>query len=115
MARSTPTTQNITDDGLTAAMAAPNSDGDVADCGGGTFATVLNGSGSPITVTVQTPGTSHGLAIADRVMTIAAGASRDIPLKSYYKQPADAVTGPGQCLIDYSAVASVTRAIKKLV
>lgn len=115
MARSTPTTQNITDDGLTATMAAPNSDGDIADCGAGVFATILNGSGAPITVTLITPGTSHGLAIADRTTSIAAGASKDVPLKGYYKQPADAVTGPGQCLIDYSAVASVTRAIKKLV
>lgn len=115
MARSTPATQSIPDDGLAAVMTAPNADGDIADCGSGEFATIENGSGVSITVTVVTPSAPYGLALADRAITIAAGVTKDIPLKRYYKQPADAVTGPGQCLIDYSAVASVTRAIKKLV
>lgn len=115
MARSTPATQDVVADGLAAAMTAPNSDGDIADCGGGVYATITNGSGSPITVTLVTPGTSYGLAVADRVISIAAGATKDIPLPRYLKQPTDAVTGPGKALIDYSAVASVTRAIKRLV
>lgn len=114
MARSTPATQSIPDDGLAANMTAPNSDGDIADCGGGEFATIENGSGASITVTVVTPGEPYGLALADRAITIAAGATKDIPLKRYYRQPTDAVEGAGKCLINYSAVASVTRAIKKL-
>ena len=114
MARSTPPTQSIIADGLAPVMNAPNVDGDIAECGGGCFMTVLNGSGAPITVTVQTPDTFQGLAIADRVITVAAGASKDIPLPQYYRQPLDAVTGPGKALVDFSAVASVTRAVKKL-
>ena len=114
MARSTPPTQNVTADGLAATMNAPNSDGDIVDCGGGVYITVLNGSGASITVTLITPATSYGLAVADRTTTVAAGASKDIPLPRYLKQPLDAATGPGQALVDYSAVASVTRAVKKL-
>lgn len=115
MARSTPATQDVPADGLAAAMTAPNVDGDIVDAGGGIFITVLNGSGASINVTVQTPGTSFGLAVADRVIAVAAGASKDIPIPRYYRQASDAVTGPNQALVDYSAVASVTRAVKKLV
>ncbi|MFJ8966048.1 hypothetical protein ACIRG5_42330 [Lentzea sp. NPDC102401] len=114
MARSTPPTQSITADGLAANMTAPNADGDIAECGGGYFMTVDNGSGVSVTVTVQTPDTFQGLAIADRIVTVAAGATKDIPLPQYYRQPLDAVTGPGKALVDFSAVASVTRAVKKL-
>lgn len=114
MARSTPVTQTIPDEGLAATMTAPNADGDIADCGGGEFATVENGSGVSITVTLVTPGEPYGLAIADRAVTVAAGAVKDIPLKRYYRQPVDAAEGAGKCLINYSAVADVTRAIKKL-
>ena len=115
MTRSTPATQDITADGLAAAMTAPSADGDIVDGGGGIFITVLNGSGAPITVTLQTPATSYGLAVADRAVTVAAGASKDIPLPRYLRQDSDAVTGPNQVLVDYSAVASVTRAVKRLV
>lgn len=115
MARSTPATQSVTADGLAANMTAPSVDGDIADCGAGVYMTVNNGSGASITVTLQTPGTSYGLAIADRIITVAAGAVKDIPLPRYLRQEADAATGPGQALVDFSSVASVTRAVKKLV
>lgn len=115
MARSTPATQDITADGLAAAMTAPSVDGDIVDAGGGVFITVDNASGAPITVTLQTPSTSYGLAIADRAVTVAAGATKDIPVPRYLRQPSDAATGPNQALVDYSAVASVTRAVKRLV
>lgn len=114
MARSTPPTQSVIADGLAANMTAPNSDGDIAECGGGVWMTVNNGSGSPINVTLQTPGTFQDLAIADRVIAVAAGATKDIPLPSYLKQPAGASVGAGYALVDFSAVASVTRAVKKL-
>jgi hypothetical protein len=114
MARSTPATQDITADGLAAVMTAPNADGDIVDCGTGMFMTVANGSGASVTVTLQTPGTVHGLDIADRAITVAAGAAKDIPLPRYLRQPADATTGAGKALVDFSAVADVTRAVKRL-
>ena len=114
MARSTPTTQVVGRDGATTSMTAPSSDGDIID-GGAVWLTISNGGGAPITVTAQTPGTVAGLAIADSSITIAAGATKDYgPFPGVFVQPADAVTGPGKVLIDYSAITSVTRAVKKL-
>jgi len=39
---------------------------------GKTFLRVKNGSGAPITVTIETPGTVDGQALADLVITVAA-------------------------------------------
>lgn len=53
-----------------------------ASAGGDKFANtgkeyviVRNGSGSPVTLTVTTPATNDGLAIADRTIEVAAGAT----------------------------------------
>ncbi len=44
--------------------------------GAATFLHFKNGSGAPITVTVATPGTVDGLAIADPTAIVAAGGER---------------------------------------
>jgi|SRR5688572_3556787 len=115
MARATPATQNVTADGAVIALTAAVADGDIADGGDGVFLVVDNASGGSINVTLQTEATWRGLAVADRVIAVAAGARKHIPLPAYLRQPSDAVTGPGQVLVDYSAVTSVTRAVAKLV
>jgi hypothetical protein len=106
-------TQPVPLAGLALVHTAPTVDGDIVDVGRGTFLSVINGGGAPITVTVQTPGVVDGdLAVADRVVTVPIGTTpKQIPLtSSNYKQPVgDANTG--RALVDYSAVASVTRAV----
>jgi hypothetical protein len=67
---------------------------------------VKNGDSSAKTVTVQTPGTVDGLAVADLAVTIPAGEERFIgPFPpSVYNQPLDLV------LVDLSAITAVTLA-----
>lgn len=65
---------------------------------------VNNGSGSSINVTLVTPETVEGaLAVADRVVAVAAGAIREIPVPSRYNDPSTGLTS-----ITYSAVTTVT-------
>lgn len=114
MARASQTTQRITRAGLNVAMTAPSVDGDIIDAGQVALR-VLNGSGAPINVTVQTPGTdpASGAARQELVVAVAAAARIDIgPFPaSLFAQAADAAEGALRVLVDYSAVASVTRAV----
>jgi hypothetical protein len=107
------TTQLVTVAGLAPSMTGPTVDGDIVDAGNGTWLTVSNGSGSSINVTIQNPQTVEGLAVANRVIAVAAGATKDIPITPMFKQPTDAAVGPGRALVDYSAVTTVTRAVKR--
>lgn len=77
--------------------------GDKCATGAGVELLVKNGSGSSITVTMATPGTDDGLAIADRAIAVAAGAEGHIPVLDSYKDPSD-----GLAHITYSAVTTVT-------
>lgn len=115
MARTSVTTQVITRAGLNVNMAAPVADGDIIDTGNVELV-VNNGSGSPITVTIQTAYTYEGLELEDEVVTVPAGGTRSYgPFPSgLFAQASDAVVGASKVLVDYSAVTSVTRAVKKL-
>lgn len=57
--------------GVTPSLAAASGGGDKVPPGSRVH--VVNGSGSPIDVTIVTPGTVEGLAIADRVITVPDG------------------------------------------
>ncbi len=55
-----------------------------------TIIRAINGSGAPVTLTVVTPGTVDGLAIADRQIPIPAGADRYVRCPRLpYRDPAD--------------------------
>lgn len=111
MARTSVASQSIVRPGLTAALTAPTVDGDIVDAGDRCFLEVANGSGAPITVTAVTPGTQDGLAISDLIVSVPAAGNKRIgpfPARTF-AQASDAVVGAGRVLIDYSAVASVTR------
>lgn len=112
MARQSPAVQRITLPGLAPALTAPNSDGDILPAGQVAL-WVKNGAGAPITVTVQTPGTVAGLAIADATVSVPAAGERMLgPFPtSVFAQPADAGVGALGVLVDYSSVTSVTRAV----
>lgn len=85
---------------------AASAGGDTAPVGGGLRLHVVNGSASPITVTVVTPGTLGGLAIADAALSVPASGHGFIPLTAVYRDP---VTG--RAAITYSATATVSVAV----
>lgn len=109
MARSNPTAVTPDYDGAAVNPTQPNADGDIVDPG--TTLVVENGSGSSITVTVPSTATVYGLAVDDAGGPVAAGATASfrIPPLTVAGQPTDAAEGAGRVLVNYSAVASVTR------
>ena len=88
--------------GSASTLTAAAGGGDTCPAGDGVFLEVLNGSGATITVTLATPGTVEGLAIADRPVPVPAGERWKIPVGRIY---ADA---NGQCAITYSGVTTLT-------
>ena len=119
MARGTPAATSVPDDGAVVALTAAPADGDIIDVAGSTaFLVVDNASGGSINVTILNPNTEYGLDVADRVVAVAAGARRHIPLPSYMKQPPGTldvgIDVGGKLLVNYSAVTSVTRGVGKL-
>ena len=104
MARTVITAAQIDEDGVVASLAAANVDGHSIAHRDNLLLRVTNGSGASITVTVQTPKTIGGLAIADRAITVAAGATVYISLGNaeLYRQ------ADGAVYVDFSAVTTVT-------
>src|SRR5687767_2011294 len=111
MPRSALAVQQVERAGLTPAFTAANVDGHSSANTGKEALYVTNGSGGSINVTVVTPGTVDGLAVADRVIAVPAGQSRIIgpfpPLA--YDQP-----GTNAVHVDFSAVTSVTVAALRI-
>lgn len=110
MARLTPATQKIVATGVTPAMSAPNADGDVIEAGAVALV-VTNGSGAPINVTVQTPATQSGLNVEELIVAVPAAGTKWIgpfPKHTYGRQ---ADPDKGKVYVNYSAQASVTRAV----
>lgn len=111
MARADISAQQVVVGGLNPSFSAAVADGDVFDAGRVAL-WVENGSGSPITVTIPTPATVSGLAVAEAGGSVPAGGFRlfgPFP-RSVFGQPvgdADA----GRVHVDYSAVTDVTRAL----
>jgi hypothetical protein len=66
------------------------------------FLEANNGSGAPITITLVTPGTVDGLAIADRAVIVPAGERWKIPVPRLF------AAADGQCSITYSGVTTLT-------
>lgn len=95
--------QPLPTSGLAPTLAAASAGGDTAPIGSQFLLVVRNGGGAPVTVTVVTPGTTKGLAIADAALAIPAGGEGFIPLDSIYRNPST-----GRADITYSAVTSVT-------
>lgn len=124
MARGAPATQ-VSDSrlGVVVALTAAPVDGDIVSAATGDlsaggpsyYARVANGSGGSINVTLVNPQTLYGDDVADRVVAVAAGATRDIPLPSSFRQDPGATDGgidvAGKILVNYSSVTTVTRGI----
>ncbi|MEU6944295.1 hypothetical protein ABZ957_03470 [Streptomyces sp. NPDC046316] len=93
---------------LAAAAVAAAGGGDTAPCGPGYALVVFNGDASPHTVTIATPGTKNGHAIADGTLVVAAGDTGIIALGNEYRGATD------RAAITYNSVTSVTVAVIKL-
>jgi hypothetical protein len=100
----TPITAAFT--GANAPAVAANADGNMVPPS--SIVMVINGSGGSINVTISTPATVQGLAVAEQVTAVPAGESRffgPFPAEVFAQvSGADA----GQVYIDYSAVTTVT-------
>lgn len=77
--------------------------GDQCATGSGVLLHVANGDASSHTVTLATPGTVDGLAVADRTVSVPAGQDAYIPVTDLYRDPAT-----GLASITYDGVTSVT-------
>jgi hypothetical protein len=114
MPRTSPTTQAVNAVGATLTMGTPDALGDIVEVGDAIMLIVRNGSGSSINVTLQTPATYEGLAVAENVQAVAAGAIAAFRLPArLYGRPGSGAD-PGKAYVDYSAVATVTRAVVSL-
>ncbi len=105
MARQTATVQQIVRGGIVPTMGAAHADGHaIANDGENVFFAVLNGSGSSINVTVQTPNSVDGNAISDKVVAVAAGVLKyfgPYPRKDYNQ-------GNEEIYVDISLVTTIT-------
>lgn len=93
---------------VAAAAVAAAGGGDTAPVGPGRFLYANNASAGTITVTVATPGTVSGLAIADTAVPILAGDIALIPLTNVHRG------ANGRAAITYSGVTSLTVAAFEL-
>jgi len=95
--------QDVTRAGLAVTEAAgDNVNGNQFTNDGKTILRVRNSSGGSLNVTITTPGTVDGLAVADRVVAVGAGVTTFIgpfPVDQYNQGGADA----GQVFVDVTA------------
>ncbi|MFG2837030.1 hypothetical protein ACGFYE_18745 [Streptomyces zaomyceticus] len=87
---------------------AASADGDTAPVGAGRFLYVRNGDAAPHTVTIATPGTLSGVAIADVTVTVPAGESKIVPLTALFRGAS------GRAALTYDAVTAVSVAVFEL-
>jgi hypothetical protein len=101
-------TESVDTDGLAATYHAASAGGDKVAPSESCFLHVKNGGGSPVTVTLVTPGTVDSLAITDRTVSVPATTGErfiKVPA-SIYRDPAD-----GLASITWSGTTSVTFAV----
>lgn len=115
MARTDLSVQDIARSGLAPSFSAANADGHAIYNDGKTFIEVKNTDASPITVTIQTPGTVDGLAISDRTVTIPA-TTGDKMIGPFPPDKYNQISGSdkGKVYVDFSAVSNVTVAALRL-
>lgn len=80
--------------------------GDSCPTGQGVLLVVANGDTADHIVTLATPQTVSGLAVADRTVTVPHGGTMAIPLLDLYRDPETGVAA-----VTYDAVTSVTVAV----
>lgn len=110
MARTAITYQQIVRTGLEETLEAANGDGNKFANDGVMFLHVVNGAGAPINVTIQTPGTVDGLAIAEQVVAVTNAEERYIgPFPPGIYNQSD-----GMVYVDYSSATTITVSVLRL-
>lgn len=103
-------TETVDRDGLSATYHAASAGGDKVTPGAGVAIHVINGSVADVDVTLVTPGTVEGLAVADRVVTAAASSANTfVAVPEIYRNPTDALAS-----ITWEATADVTFAVIRI-
>lgn len=109
MARTALASQTVVDEGITVALTAANVDGHKIAGGGEVILLVQNDDAAPVNVTIQTASTQDGLAVADQVVAVAAGALKAIgPFRSSTYDRASGSADAGMVYVDFSAVTDLT-------
>lgn len=105
------TTQKVTLAGTTPTYVAASAGGDTFVPGPHVFLHFKNTSGSSYNITIPTPNTLIGLAVADAIVTITASSERMIgPFPAqHFADPAD-----GRVDVTYTGVTSLTVAVLEL-
>ena len=98
-------TQSVSYTGVTPALTSAAGGGDTFTPGPNMFLEIVNGAGSPMTVTVATPPTVRGLAVADLSVVVTNGQRRFVRI-SPADMMADTSTGFGN--LSYTSATSVT-------
>jgi len=112
VARTTLSVQQITNSGITPSYAAATAtDGDAFANDGDVFVHVKNVGGSPVTLTIQTPGKVAGVDIAEVTVTIPA-TTGDKMIGPF--DPTVFNQSDGKVYLDWSAVTGVTVAAIRL-
>jgi len=115
MARAALTINDVTIAGVVDSLSASEVDGEsisnIGSNAGRTWLEVNNGGGSPINVTIKTPGLVGGLEIAEQIIAVSNGVRKKI---GPFPEPAIYNQTDGTVHIDYSAVTSVTSAAFRL-
>jgi hypothetical protein len=110
MARTDITAQQIVRTGLEETFIAATADGQMFANDGRMILHVKNGAGAPINVTIQTPGSVDGLAIAEQVVAVTNGEERFIgPFPTNIYNQADE-----KVYVDYSSPTTVTVAVLRV-
>jgi hypothetical protein len=108
MARETLAIQTLTSSGVIPAWSTPTVDGFKVSNDGMTHIHVKNGNAATCTVTVTTPTTVDGLAVADRTIAILTTAEKEFVLPpTFYNQP-DSAADRGMVYLDFSVQTSVS-------
>lgn len=103
--------QAITLDGVALTFHAAASGDKVSGAGAHVAIIVTNASGSSVNLTVDPPGqTDYGVATPSKVIAVAAGATKAIPMLSLYRDPADSYL----VSLTWSATTDVTFAVVRL-
>lgn len=105
------TTQVVSHAGSTATYTAAGASGDKAAPGAGVLLHVKNTDAASHTVTLATPGTVDGLAVADRAVTVPAAGEVFVPVLNLYRNPAD---GLASITYDTDVSATVTVAVVRV-
>lgn len=107
MARQELTVQVLSSAGIVPAWSTPTVDGFLISNDGDTHIHVKNANAGTVTVTIITPSTFDGLAVADRSVTILTGVEKEFVFPIGYNQP-DSVADAGKIYMDFSPFASVS-------